>query len=104
MAIYLGEENTSLDKYIKLGQPSCYVEHYMFCRARYAISDCHVIDVHVYNRSILITQTSLGYHFNKHALHIWPNTLYTYAISCYLTSAWSTIPFCTYKPHVLCHN
>ena len=76
MTIYLGEESKILDNYIKLGQPSCDVEHCMLCMARYATSDCHVINVHVYNRSNLITQTSVGYHLNKHALPIWPSTLY----------------------------
>ena len=116
MAIYLEEESKILGNYIKLGQPSCYVEHCMLCRARYAISDCHVINVHVglYNRSNLITQTSVGYHINKHALpNLAKHIIYrmislvaqeTCECICYLTSACSTILFCTYKPHVLRHN
>ena len=47
------------------------------CFAGHAISDCHVIIVHVYNRSNLITRISVVYHYNKQALHIGPNTLYT---------------------------
>ena len=56
----------------------------MLCGARYAISDCHVINVHVYNRSNLITRTSVGYHNNKQALHIiLGQAHYTpYGISC----------------------
>ena len=51
----------------------------MLCGARYAISDCHVINVHVhvYTMSNLITRTSVGYHYNKQALHIGPSTLHT---------------------------
>ena len=48
----------------------------MLCGARYAISDCHVINVHVhvYNMSNLITRTSVGYHYNKQALPIAQDT------------------------------
>ena len=46
----------------------------------YAISDFHVISIHVYNRGNLITQTSIGYHYNKQALHIGPSTLYTVCV------------------------
>ena len=64
------EESKILDNYIELGQPSCYVEYCMLCGARYAISDCHVINVHVhvYNMSNLITRTSGGYHYNCNEL------------------------------------
>ena len=47
MAIYLGEESKILDNYIKLGQPSCYVEYCMLCGARYAIIDCHVMYMYI---------------------------------------------------------
>ena len=79
--VVIAEESKILDNYIKLGQPNCYVEHCMLCGARYAISGCHVINVHVhvhvYNMSKLITRTSVGYHYNKQALHIGPSTLHT---------------------------
>ena len=115
IAIYFAEESKILDNYIKLGQPSCYVEYCMLCGERYVISDCHVINVHVhvYNMNNLITRTSVGYHYNKQVLHIGLNTLHT-VISfvaqeackciCYLTSECSTLPLCTYKPHLPCPN
>ena len=77
IAIYFAKESKILDNYIKLGQPSCYVEHCMLRGSRYVISDCHVINVHVYNRSNLMTRSSVGYHYTKHALHIGPSTLHT---------------------------
>ena len=47
----------------------------MLCGARYAISDCHGINVHVYDRSNPIIRTSVGYHNNKPAKHIGSSTL-----------------------------
>ena len=84
----------------------------MLCGVRYAISDCHVIDVHVhvYNMSNLITRTSVGYHYNKQALHIGPSTLHTvwYLLqhkrhAKYLLldiRMFHASPLCTYNPHL----
>ena len=82
MAFYFAEESKILDNYIKLGHPSCYVEYFMLWgRCMPSLIAMLLMYMYIIGVLNLITRASVGYHFNKHALHIGSSTLYTV---CYL--------------------